>query len=283
MRCARIIFILPALLASAAAHAQTVTVGDELEQLKKQIAAERVELAQARLELSKIIADLGDMRRFLNTDPEGDILRWRQQRADLAAQRQALADERKSIESSKLNVVEAAKQRAAAAQQQAAEAARSAPRWQFEYKIAVIPTGQLHELVYIDPITGAALVQRYPDIDRKNIMLRGTIQNRSEQPWRYTFDVRVANQPGRIIGKWRYQTPVLGPNELHTFEVKIPVTDVAEIDRYQIGNIEADRGHAITGTAPVVNTPAPPPPTNPVDPTKPLTPGPDPYFPKTPR
>ncbi|MDX1564256.1 MAG: hypothetical protein R3236_02565, partial [Phycisphaeraceae bacterium] len=44
-----------------------------------------------------------------------------------------------------------------------------------------------------------------------------------------------------IVGRWRYQTPLRSADPLHTFEVQVPGTDVADIYVLQIGNITWDQ------------------------------------------
>lgn len=90
-------------------------------------------------------------------------------------------------------------------------------------------------------------VREHPNIDHDNVLIRGTLANESQLPYRYTFEIRiggktrVAAAKPPIIGSWRYQTPVLQPGEIHQFEVKVPVTEVGDVVSYEIGNIVADR------------------------------------------
>jgi len=218
---------------------------DAVAALREQLNALRLELAQTQLELKKAQSDLADAREFLKTDnADKQLAQWRKQRLAWEAERKQLALERRKLEQARLALREQSdvvQQRLRDQPPPPAAADPNQPKWEVDYKIAVIHTGLTSESVYIDPEVGEVLLERYPDIDRKHIMVRGTWQNRAAAPWRYTFEIRIADKIGRIIGRWRYQTPVLEPGQLHAFEVKVPVKDVAYIQSYQIGNIEPDR------------------------------------------
>lgn len=217
---------------------------DAVAALRDELTAVRQELAQTQLELQKALADLAEVRQYLNAgDADKQIAEWRRQRAAYEAERMQLATERRKLEAARAALrdqSQTVQQRLRDQPPPAVAVDPNKPNWQVDYKIAVIQTGLVSESVYIDPVDGEVLLDRYPDIDRKHIMVRGTWQNRSAAPWRYTFEIRIADKIGRIIGRWRYQTPMLVANELHEFEVKVPVTDVAYIKHYQIGNIESD-------------------------------------------
>ncbi|QNN24685.1 hypothetical protein HED60_21215 [Planctomycetales bacterium ZRK34] len=221
---------------------------DAVAALRAELTAVRQELAQTQLDLQKALSDLAEVRQYLQAeDTDKQIAEWRKQRAAYEAERKQLAVERRKLDAARAALrdqSQVVQQRLRDEPPPPVTVDPNKPRWQVDYKIAVIQTGLVSESVYIDPVEGEVLLDRYPDIDRKHIMVRGTWQNRSAASWRYTFEIRIADKIGRIIGHWRYQTPVLDPNALHEFEVKVPVTDVAYIKHYQIGNIESDRPDA---------------------------------------
>lgn len=209
---------------------------DPLQPMREQVTELRRELAQAKLELRDTLAELEEMREFLareEEDIEREIARWRQEARAMAQEREALAERTAKLER--------AREALAEGPDQPPPPDPDRPRWEIDYRIAAIPLAPQNQLAFIDPIIGPHLLRRFPNIDRRNIMVRGTLQNRSAEPWRYTFEVRVADRYGDILGQWRYQTPPLTPGELHGFEVKVPVRGVGRIHRYQIGNIEADQ------------------------------------------
>lgn len=240
---------LMALLTCGAIIAPVQAAGEDasVQQMQEQLKAVRLELAQTQLQLKKALADLDELKQYVAAgNPQQQIEQWRRERQTWQAQREQLVAERKKIEQARASL----RQQSSAVQQQLAatpppvKVDPNRPAWNVDYKIAAVPTGTTSESVYINPVSGDVLLSRYPDIDRKHIMVRGTWQNKSAAPWRYTFEIRIADKIGRIIGSWRYQTPLLSPNELHQFEVKVPVTDVGQIEHYQIGNIEPDQPQA---------------------------------------
>lgn len=263
---------LAALLVAPAAHAQDTA--DAVNALRNELGTLRTQLAQTQLELQRALGELKELRAFQQTpDAAKQVEQWRVERERIAEERKRLALERRRLDQARLTLRSATTNssprpvpgRAPAAGGNAAPAPPAAadapadgqlgeqPRWELDYKIGVIHTGGNYQKTYVDPTVGAALVKSYPLIDRRHIMVRGTLQNRSGQPWRYTFEVRIGGREGGIIGRWRHQTVTLGPNEMAAFELKVPVTDVGSITTYQIGNIEADRP---APAAPAV--PAPP-------------------------
>ncbi|MBI1370083.1 MAG: hypothetical protein GC162_15695 [Planctomycetes bacterium] len=234
------------------AHGEDET--DALTAMRSELAAMRQELARTQLELQKAQHELEEVRAFLSEpDAPKQIAEWKQQRQQWEEERKQIAVERKKLEAARAamrDTTRVEQQKIISAPPPAVAVDPAAPRWDVDYKIAVIRNNLPNESIYIDPEIGEVLLERYPDIDHKHIMMRGTWQNRSSVAWRYTFEIRIADKLGRIIGHWRYQTPMLAPNELHAFEVKVPVTDVAYIERYQIGNIEPDKGESTLPAAP---------------------------------
>lgn len=95
-----------------------------------------------------------------------------------------------------------------------------------------------------------------PTIDRNSVVIRGTFENTSRMPYRYTFEFRLAGkQPpsnfktsAPILGSTRYQTPILQPGELHRWELIMRVTDVYDIASGDIGNVRADPVIITTGS-----------------------------------
>jgi hypothetical protein len=223
--------------------AQPSAAQEEMERLKSQAASLRQELATAKLELRKALRELQEIRDFLaSDDPQAQAAQWRQERQDLAEERRRLEVERRRLEEERRKV-----QRAIVANEPPPTPEPSphdpalGPNPQLDYKLAYVRTVAQERTTYIE--FGDLLVpaDTTPNVDRNHVMVRGTIQNRSRAPWRYTFEVRLADRAGNLLGRRRYQTPLLGPNELHPFDIDVPVTDALRIDRYQIGNIEADQ------------------------------------------
>lgn len=236
--------LLAVLTVAAAAHAQLSGAGaggDEYAELRQQITAVRTQLAQLQLELAQTLSRIAELKEYTAAQAPQQIAQWRQQREAIERQRQEVAQERAKLERARQAV------RLAGRIEELPEAPLppdpTAPRWDVDYKIATIPRDQ-GETIYVDPVIGDVLLQRFPQIDRGHIMVRGTFQNRSAVPYRYTFEIRLGDAFERIIGRWRYQTPPLWANELHQFEVRVPVEDVGLIRTYQIGNIEAERSNA---------------------------------------
>jgi len=212
----------------------------------------RVELAQTKLEVRQLRTRLEEIQRFLaEQDLDQTLEAWREERAQLAEERRRLRqervrlrEERQDLRRETMLLAEARRQAAEEATHQAERAA--APRWDAQYQMGVIDKDQ--QVIYVRTHHGSTLVEMHPGIDRKNVKVRGTFENRSEAPWRYTFEIRVARaerdpktKRRQVIGSWKYQTPLLGPNDLHPWEVTVPVTEVRWIDVVQIGNVAADR------------------------------------------
>lgn len=218
-----------------------------------ELAALRQELAATKLALQQSQAELNDIKAFLkDRNVDTTLAEWKQQRAELAEERRLVRLERQKLEAARRALHQTTLKQAteaAEAQNAEAEAAEKAlqPDWSAQYMLGLIDTER--ETIYVKSTTGRVLVRQYPSVDRRNVMVRGTFLNKSLAPWRYTFEIALASAEGpglpsrepNITGSWRYQTPLLGPGELHTFEVKVPVEDVRDIEVVQIGNVTADR------------------------------------------
>lgn len=267
--------VLAAFVVSPAAHAEDTA--DAVNALRSELGALRTQLAQTQLELQRALGELKELRAFQKTpNAAKQVNEWRAERERIADERKRLAIERRRLDQARLTLRSATtntsprpapapgvRGNAAPAPPAAADAPAPGaggqlgeqPRWELDYKIGVIHTGGNYQKTYVDPTVGTALVKSYPLIDRRHIMVRGTLQNRSATPWRYTFEVRIGGREGGIIGRWRHQTVTLGPNEMAAFELKVPVSDVGAITTYQIGNIEADRPAPATPAVPAPPAP----------------------------
>jgi hypothetical protein len=220
---------------------------DELALLRTEVSKLRLQIAEARLELRKQMRLREQMQSFGTAeDPRADIAQWKLQASAVSHERARLRLQERRLKELGVSVRDAAADPVVAAPVETKIDPNVVPP-KIEYKIGVIHLGQSIETTYVDPTTGAVLVSRYPNIDRHNIRVRGTIQNARPQPFRYTFEIRVAGRARSassrppIIGRWRYQTPLLSANQLHQFELKVPVTDVGDIYIFQIGNITWDQ------------------------------------------
>ena len=222
------------------------SVAAELAVLRQDLAATKLALQQSRRELEEIKAFLQER----NVDTT--LAQWKAERAKLAEERRLIRLERQKLEQARRELHQTTMKQAtdqAAEQSAQAEAAQQAlqPDWSAQYMLGLIDTER--QTIYVKSTTGRVLVKQYPSVDRRNVMVRGTFLNKSLAPWRYTFEIALASAEGpglptrepNVTGSWRYQTPLLGPGELHTFEVKVPVEDVRDIEIIQIGNVSADR------------------------------------------
>lgn len=122
------------------------------------------------------------------------------------------------------------------------------PKWSLQYALGLIePDGRLR-IVHRDD-HGRLSIRDLRSVDRNHVIVRGNIKNESTLPYRYTFEIRIAGgvrvDDTAILGSWRYQTPMMTPGRIHQFEVKVPVTNVADVRRYEIGNISADQPERI--------------------------------------
>jgi len=231
------------------------------EDARDEARALRAALAQTKLEVQQLRIRLEEIRAFLDEhDLETTLAEWRAEREALAEARRRLQQERVRLREERHRLQKQMVQQAereADAIEEAREAA--APRWDARYQMGLIDNDQ--QVIYVRSHHGSTLVEIHPEIDRKNVKVRGTFENRSEAPWRYTFEIRIAKaerdpktKRRQVIGSWRYQTPLLGPNDLHEWEVTVPVTDVALIDVVQIGNVKADRPQRIENPDADTNT-----------------------------
>jgi len=234
------------LSASAGGHADTQAA--QRDALARENAELRAELGKTKLEVQVMKEDLERIRAFLaERDLDTKMADWQKQKAELAEERMRLRQERNRWQEERQKLLQQMSQKAerqAEAEEQIVEAAR--PDWDARYNMGLIKEDQT--IVYVTTTLGGTLVDTYPSIDRENVMVRGTFQNKSTEAWRYTFEIRIADNDvdprtnrRRIVGSWLYQTPLLGPNDIHEWEVKVPVSDVAYIDVVQIGNVKADR------------------------------------------
>ncbi len=242
-----VVICLAAPLASAQSHH-----GDS--PLDQQISELRQELARTKLALDKALAELESIREFLAEKNLGQkIEQWRAERRALEDERRRVKGERRKLEAARMmlhrTTARQAEQQARAADE-AREAAAEArqPKWHVQYMIGLIDKEQ--EQIYLRVVRGRVVrLRRFANIDTRNVMVRGTFVNRSAAPWRYTFEILIAGDDSfgvpigepRLNGKWRYQTPLLGPGDLHQFEVKVPVRDVYDTETVQIANVTADR------------------------------------------
>ena len=225
--------------------------GEAPASVDEQLAALRQDLANTKLQLDQARSQLEELQQFLADYPELEekLADWKAERAALAKAVREMRAERVRLEKAREALSSATMREAsrrAAEEREAAQAAAAAakPRWSAQYMMGLIHEDQPN--IYVKATSGRVLVDRYPDIDRNNIMVRGTFLNQSTQSYRYTFEVRAAGDEGiggdrNLVGSWRYQTPVLGPGELHEFEVKMPVKNVAYVEEIQVGNVTADQ------------------------------------------
>jgi hypothetical protein len=251
MRYVPLLFLLVLLLTcSALAQSSSEASTDALQ---KQITELRQQLAQTKLTLDKTVAELATIRKFLaQDDRDKQLAEWRKERRALEDERRRASAERRKLEEARQmlhrTTARQAVEQARQAEQQATEdAARRKPRWSVQYMIGLIDKED--EQIYLRVVNGRVVrLRRFANIDTSNVMVRGTFVNTSTQAWRYTFVIRIAGdanfglpveQPG-LNGQWRYQTPVLGPGDLHEFAVKVPVKNVYDIDTVRIGDITAD-------------------------------------------
>jgi len=230
----------PALAQDAAARGRDAA---ELQELRRQVADVTLQLRAAQRQLEAI-------RDFLEEeDLDETFERWEKLRAELASERREIRRERARLQAARealertrrLNVEQAEAEREEA-EAEARDAA--APDWSAQYQMGVVYEGG--QELFVKTTDGSVFVDADQDIDRRNILVRGTFLNKSARAWRYTFEVRAGGverfgRPRRIVGSWRYQTPLLDPGELHEFEVKMPVDDVSRVRILQIGNVLADR------------------------------------------
>jgi len=239
------IALLGALLIAGPAFGQD-DVDAELAALRQELAATKLALRQSQKELERIKAFLEDR----NVD--ATIAEWQAARDELAEERRLIRLERQKLEQARRELHRTTlriAQNEAAARDAEAEALEKAlePNWSAQYMLGLID--HQRQTIYVESTHGDVLVKQYPSVDRGNVMVRGTFLNKSLAPWRYTFDIALAGEEkiglqtggANLTGSWRYQTPLLGPGELHTFEVKVPVHNVRDINVIQIGNVTADR------------------------------------------
>ncbi len=243
-RCKAQAVLIAALLAAAAVGQDAAPTIDQ------QLIELRQGLAQAQLELQRSKAQLEELRVFLAEKNLDDQLEaWRAEREALAEERRKLAMERKRLESARTalhrKTTVDAMDRAKAEREQKQQAADAIkPDFSVQYMMGLIDKDR--QTIFVESTRGTVLVDQFPQVDRKNIKVRGTFLNKSQAPWRYTFEIRAAGETNiygerAIVGQWRHQTPLLGPGEMHEFEVTVPVTNVRDVEVIQVGNVTSDR------------------------------------------
>ena len=213
----------------------------------------RFQLADMQLKIKQTLREAQAFRQFLKqNNPSEDIAKWQAELETLNNQYAELAEVRRH---------KLAKQKAADQARRVAIAKNTArtkdqknkkppvdlshPRWNVNYKVSLIYTGENDTIIHrtFDPLYPERIhtfIEKVPTVDRQNIHLEGTFQNTSTKPWRYTFEARLATRRSQIISSEHYQTPMLQPNDLHKFKIKMTVEDISKIKIYQIGNISAD-------------------------------------------
>lgn len=212
---------------------------DPAEHFRDQLARQRIQYARLKMELARTLDQLQDLNEFLLARRiEQTLEQWRAQRRAMIEQRARIAEQRRELER---QLAEKNAKLADLPSDKPAVAPKSPPQWVIEYKIAVVPLDKKVDYLYVEPTRGDWLVDLFPRIDRHSIMVRGTIQNRSAEPYRAAFTVLLSDPLANPIGSRRYQTPLLGADDPHIFEIRVPVRDVVAIERYRITEIESDQ------------------------------------------
>ncbi len=225
---------------------------------QQDIAAIRAELAQLRLEVERLRAEREEYATFLEETRDQDtdelFAQWRAERKKLANERKQLANERNRLELARRALHQTTMKQAmdtarVESDQQRAEEDKLKPDWSVQTMVGLIDREGNNPTIFVrvgnDLLVAA---ESGSDIDTQRATIRGNFLNKSLAPWRYTFQINVLDenavvQPNsrRPLGSWRYQTPLLGPGDLHQFEVTIPVEDVRRISAIQIVRVTADR------------------------------------------
>ncbi len=240
---------------------------DRTDLLENQVNELRQQLAQTKLALDKAMAELKDIRAFLaDKNIDQKIAEWKTERRALAEERRRVSGERRKLENARLMLHRTTAQQAAdKAKAEQAKQASLKPKWNVQYMLGLIDKEQ--EEIYLRVDNDRVRLRRFNNIDPKNVKVRGTFLNKSDAPWRYSFEIRIAGNDafglgkGQLNGSWRVQTPLLGPGDLYPFDVTVPVQNAYDIELVQVGNVTADRPalQAATQTAlPVITTPASP-------------------------
>lgn len=262
--------VLLALGIALAAHAQTDTQpaagqADALTEV-------RAELAQLKLAVLEMKAERAELIEFLKQHRDGDIDKqleaWRAEREKLAEERRQLRLERQRLEKARRALHQQTvrnAQKAADAQHKDAKGQADAlkPKWSAQYMIGLIDKETSEPTVFVRVGKDIfATAERIGGVDRRNVMVRGTFLNQSLSSWRYTYEINIGGHTDALtrktplVGQWRYQTPLLGPGELHEFAVKVPVSDVRDIVTVQIVNVSSDRPATKTPTPDPAGEPA---------------------------
>lgn len=119
----------------------------------------------------------------------------------------------------------------------------TAPKWWYTWQIGYVEreTGQT-TFVKVRDDGAVVYVGDRTRLDPRVLIVNGTFENRSQLPYRYTFDVELVNS-GSPTASTRYQTPPLGAGELHRWELTMNTSNSLGVDYVRITNI---RGDAVT-------------------------------------
>lgn len=236
---------------AAQMHAQTQ------DQMQDQLSAYQTALDNAKRLIERLQAELDQTRAHAaaleaalqahGIELEPQPTEAQEAAARLAAQRQAERQRRARA----LERLAEEKQREARQEKLARARKAQAPAWTYTWQLGYISLGtNTTTFIKTGPDGTVFFTGDSTNVDRRQLKLRGTFENRSTKPWRYTFDIRVAEQgygglpaSGRyrhISATTRYQTPVLGPGELHRWEVTLTVEDSLQVRTADIGNVRAD-------------------------------------------
>lgn len=247
-------------------------IGAESDSLQKQLTELRQELAQTRLQLETAMRNLEELKQFLaEKQLDKRLDEWRTERRMLKEERMRLQRERARLDQARKKLGQTAnlkirKEREAheAAEEEKTKALK--PNWSIQYMLGYI-SADTYETSYYRVHDGRIFSQRRLDsIDRRNVKVKGTVLNRSDAPWRYTFEIRLAGEginpfdgKSTVLGQWRIQTPLLGAGDLHNFEVTVPVANATSVEVVQVGQVTADRPAQLkVADNPPAQPPAPP-------------------------
>ena len=118
------------------------------------------------------------------------------------------------------------------------------PAWDIQYSVGFIQRDGKFGLLEITD-QGPVIIDESALFNRRQIVVRGTFYNQTRASYQYSFEIAVhgAATPGdrKIIGSTQHRTPVLGPDLMHHFEIKVPLdADIDEVTRVVITNVSAD-------------------------------------------
>lgn len=114
------------------------------------------------------------------------------------------------------------------------------PAWRYTWDISLIQIGtdSTTTIEKRSSHVGRKIVieeETEPVYDNRNVDLSGTFQNRSTQPYRYSF---VVSMRGRS-GVQRIQTPVLEPGEVYQWGTRFTVRSAYSARRVSVTDVEA--------------------------------------------